>query len=252
MTVVYCLTAPSGKQYIGVTNNLQRRLTSHCRANTLIGRSIRKYGLESINVQTLLIGDTPYCYLMEKSLVYAYDTLHPRGYNQTAGGLGGVGVTPEVNARRGASIKAWWSDPGNKEQEARRRRTPEELAWRRRAQEARWADPEKRQALLTSRNTKEALDKKSLSIRTALNKPERLVAARTKQAALWANPAFRTRMLEAQRNKRLEKSSTPALQQHSKEITTVLTKEQMLFKNEKLERQKVRRRNRKIARQLLT
>ena len=91
--VIYCLTFPNGKKYIGLTTQLlSKRLKKHCfdsfnekgeDYNNKKSRAIRKY--KSFSVEILYEGEN----LQEKeiSLIALYDTMNT-GYNTTAGGDG--------------------------------------------------------------------------------------------------------------------------------------------------------------------
>lgn len=87
---VYCLTAPNGKQYVGVTNRFARRLRRHQQSDTPIGRSIRKYGLGSFRVVSLMrTGDRSEALRIERIEIERLSTIVPNGYNVTQGGMGG-------------------------------------------------------------------------------------------------------------------------------------------------------------------
>jgi len=85
--VVYQLSFPNGKAYIGVTMNLKRRMREHERADTLVGRAIRKYGSPELQILAVCLED--YAYELEREAVRRLDTLNPTGYNLVNGGIGG-------------------------------------------------------------------------------------------------------------------------------------------------------------------
>lgn len=91
--IIYCITFPNGKKYIGQTiQKLCQRLSKHCNNamkiksstfNTKIGRAIRKYLTFSVDI--LYEGDN----LDEKEIEFIkeFDTVE-NGYNTTLGGCG--------------------------------------------------------------------------------------------------------------------------------------------------------------------
>lgn len=88
--IVYKHTSPSGKSYIGVTNNLPRRNLAHQAPNSnssFFYRAINKYGwdnfthevLETVNCREQANG-------LEIKYILEHNTLAPAGYNLTTGG----------------------------------------------------------------------------------------------------------------------------------------------------------------------
>jgi len=84
---LYLLTFANGKQYIGVSSEMDRRLKEHSFRDTLVGRAWRKYGAPAIKI--LLIGEDDFIYEMERKAVSSYGTLFPDGLNLMEGGKGG-------------------------------------------------------------------------------------------------------------------------------------------------------------------
>ena len=93
--IVYCLeNTINNKRYIGVTTRtLQKRFDEHCKADSYIGKSIRKYGTESFRKYVLDQAESheDLCNL-ESYYIEKYDTYH-KGYNLT---LGGDGVIKDI------------------------------------------------------------------------------------------------------------------------------------------------------------
>ena len=63
MGVIYCLTSPSGKQYIGQTKRpIEKRLKEHSTrlgGSIILKAAIDKYGLNTFNIEILLqVNDT--------------------------------------------------------------------------------------------------------------------------------------------------------------------------------------------------
>lgn len=86
---VYAITAPDGRSYIGVTTDVHRRIREHARAKTIVGRSLRKHGVDAHTVRTLLVAERDFAYEMEEKLVGAWGALAPEGMNALVGGVGG-------------------------------------------------------------------------------------------------------------------------------------------------------------------
>lgn len=94
MAVVYQITSPSGKSYIGVAKySAAIRFKKHCYdakngRKTALAAAIRKHGAEAMIVRTLVESTSEYCFDLESRVIKAYGTLHPHGYNLTTGGEG--------------------------------------------------------------------------------------------------------------------------------------------------------------------
>ena len=88
--VIYKLTSPSGKSYIGQTSNFRMRCHSHKSSShcTRLFSAIKKHGFDSFSHQILESGlsDEQANYLEEK-YIKDHKTLHPNGYNLTTGGM---------------------------------------------------------------------------------------------------------------------------------------------------------------------
>ncbi|MCK9394222.1 MAG: GIY-YIG nuclease family protein [Methylobacter sp.] len=91
--LIYKFTSPSGKSYIGQTNNLKRRVEEHklrgkCRA---FNAAINKHGFENftqeILKENLTIEEANY---WEVLLIKEHVTLSPNGYNLRTGGYSSI------------------------------------------------------------------------------------------------------------------------------------------------------------------
>ena len=94
MPVVYQITSPSGKSYIGVAKrSAHERFKKHAndartgRKTALCG-AIRKYGADAMKVVTLIESTSEYCFDLEVRVISKFGTLHPNGYNLTTGSEG--------------------------------------------------------------------------------------------------------------------------------------------------------------------
>lgn len=87
---VYCIeNVLNNKKYIGITTRtIKERFAEHCKAETYVGKAIRKYGAENFKVYKLdtAISRKELCDL-EVYYIEKYDTFR-NGYNQTIGGEG--------------------------------------------------------------------------------------------------------------------------------------------------------------------
>lgn len=118
--VAYRLTAPSGKQYIGITKRgLSLRWKEHVRlANrgrmTPLHAAIRKYGADSFIREVLVESDWRHLCELEKKMIALWDTQCPHGYNTTSGGEmcdanKGRKLSPEWRKKLSDAQRARWA-----------------------------------------------------------------------------------------------------------------------------------------------
>lgn len=88
--LVYKHTSPSGKSYIGITNNYTRRCYAHRDPNSgcaAFAAAVKKYGWNNFTHEILVKGITlDEANTLETKFILEYDTLSPNGYNLTTGG----------------------------------------------------------------------------------------------------------------------------------------------------------------------
>lgn len=88
--IIYKYTSPSGKSYIGQTNDPKRRKNSHKHpTNSCINfrNAINKYGWDNILYETLAENlSLEEANLLEERLIIDHNTLAPNGYNLRLGG----------------------------------------------------------------------------------------------------------------------------------------------------------------------
>jgi group I intron endonuclease len=90
--IIYKLTSPSGKSYIGqTTKTLDERFEQHSKSKAcvLIHRAIQKYGLENIKKEIIAFADVNYLDDIETYYIVEFNTLCPNGYNIRTGGAKG-------------------------------------------------------------------------------------------------------------------------------------------------------------------
>jgi group I intron endonuclease len=92
MGIIYCLTSPSGKKYIGQTiRSLEKRFEEHCKSKDCIAlyNAIHKYKPENFIKEILLTCDDNYLDEYETKYIVLHNTLYPNGYNIRTGGSNG-------------------------------------------------------------------------------------------------------------------------------------------------------------------
>lgn len=92
MGIIYKITSPSGKIYIGqTTRTLEKRFKEHCSGyeNTIISKAIQKYGAEQFVKEVVFTGGDDELDVKEKNYIELYNSLEPNGYNIRTGGSNG-------------------------------------------------------------------------------------------------------------------------------------------------------------------
>ncbi len=90
MGIIYCLTFPNGKQYIGQTiQKMKTRIQQHRRTNycTALAYAIKKYN--EFQTEVLLEINNDLLDHYEKEFIDVFNTLVPNGYNIRSGGKDG-------------------------------------------------------------------------------------------------------------------------------------------------------------------
>lgn len=124
MCILYKLTFPNGKVYIGITTEtLPRRVQRHiayARAHRpyALSAAIRKYGEKSFSAEQIASARSWVDLVdLERIAVQQFNSLCPNGYNMTGGGEGSFRVAPSEEKRK----KISQSLSGRKLSEAHRR-----------------------------------------------------------------------------------------------------------------------------------
>lgn len=94
MDVIYKITSPSNKIYIGRTDNFDRRMNEHKygaltkKSDTSLYRAIRKYGWDSMDKKIICKVESDKSKKIEEELILAHNSVK-NGYNDTYIGAGG-------------------------------------------------------------------------------------------------------------------------------------------------------------------
>lgn len=109
--LVYKHTSPSGKAYIGITNDYDRRCAEHKRnkKNHPFTNAIRKYGWDNFLHEILYDNLTEYdAKSREEQTINEYGSKFPYGYNLSSGGSRNDGLSgiPKSEAHKQALSKA--------------------------------------------------------------------------------------------------------------------------------------------------
>jgi predicted GIY-YIG superfamily endonuclease len=84
--LLYKATSPSGKTYIGVTNNFKRRMKEHGTSPYTFGNALRKYGRENFHYEFELFSDVETALIREAELVTVEALQSGLLYNESVGG----------------------------------------------------------------------------------------------------------------------------------------------------------------------
>ena len=85
--ILYKATSPSGRTYIGITNNFKRRMKEHSNSQWPFGHAIRKYGRENFTFEFEYFDCVEDALLREQELVTPEVLKSKVLYNATVGGL---------------------------------------------------------------------------------------------------------------------------------------------------------------------
>lgn len=86
--IIYCITNKvNGKQYVGLTmRTLEERFKEHCKAESAIGRALRKYGLDNFKLEIIDSSETSEDLWKKESYWIKNKDTFRNGYNMTDGG----------------------------------------------------------------------------------------------------------------------------------------------------------------------
>lgn len=169
--LLYVITFSNGKEYVGVTREVEQRLQRHRAADSYVGRAMRKH---SWTVQVIAQCPAEDCFAAEVEQIKLRSTRWPLGYNLTDGGEGVVNETDVVRAARSAAMKRVMADPTRRQKSAELLRGMDWTAERRAAQ--------------ASRARKQMSDPGRVEVN------RQAMSARLKK--MWADPAYRAKKSE--------------------------------------------------------
>jgi len=116
MYAIYIITnSLNGMQYVGITNDIDRRWRRHRNANDgqFLHRAIKKHGLDAFVFTHYADAFTvESAKAIERMLIEEHNTRAPHGYNLTEGGDGTFGYkhTEEAKAKIKATNKKTWDN----------------------------------------------------------------------------------------------------------------------------------------------
>jgi len=84
--ILYKATSPSGRIYIGVTNNFKRRMKEHQSSKFPFGHALRKYGRENFTYEFEFFNDVEAALSRESELITMNEVKSRLYYNSTVGG----------------------------------------------------------------------------------------------------------------------------------------------------------------------
>lgn len=151
--IIYKLTFPNGKAYVGLTTQeLSRRMTQHKHCNNnncrLVARAIGKYGWANVIV-SVMAANVPLEELgdLEIRFISELNTLHPNGYNLQTGGEGGWNESATTKRRKAKAVTESWKNPVTRDQRKKsisktwQQMSSEDRRERNRVQTGRFKDP---------------------------------------------------------------------------------------------------------------
>jgi hypothetical protein len=90
MGLIYKLTSPEGKSYIGQTvQSFKKRMNGHVHGKSycrVLKCAIDEYGFDNFEKQVLWEGENELISEKEKYYIKYFNTMHPNGYNLSSGG----------------------------------------------------------------------------------------------------------------------------------------------------------------------
>jgi predicted GIY-YIG superfamily endonuclease len=86
MYLLYKATSPSGRTYIGVTNNFKRRMKEHLSSKFPFGHAVRKYGRENFQYEFEMFDTAEEALAREAELITINEVQSRKYYNTSVGG----------------------------------------------------------------------------------------------------------------------------------------------------------------------
>lgn len=91
----------NGKQYVGITTNIEQRWREHRsgHGSKPVYHAVRKYGADGLQWEVWYEGNEDWSKMMEYRAIVMLETRAPHGYNLTLGGEGSVGWKPNDDTK---------------------------------------------------------------------------------------------------------------------------------------------------------
>jgi len=86
MYILYKATSPSGRTYIGITNNFKRRMKEHMSSKYSFGDALRKYGRHNFSYEFEMFDTVEEALSRESELVTPETIASRKLYNESLGG----------------------------------------------------------------------------------------------------------------------------------------------------------------------
>lgn len=86
MYLIYKATSPSGRIYIGVTNNFKRRMKEHMSSPYPFGHAVRKYGRQNFTYEFEMFDTVEEALEREAELITSREVQSKKYYNVSLGG----------------------------------------------------------------------------------------------------------------------------------------------------------------------
>jgi group I intron endonuclease len=109
--VIYKLTSPSGKVYVGQTTDFAKRMRKYancnCAGQPAIYQALRKYGWDSFKAEQIMVAeDKEWLDFYEEWAIIHFDAMNPNnGYNLCAGGNAGGSPSEETRLKLSVASK---------------------------------------------------------------------------------------------------------------------------------------------------
>jgi group I intron endonuclease len=197
MYAIYIITnSLNGMQYVGITNDLERRWRRHKGANEgqFLHRAIKKHGVEAFVFTHFADAfDVDSAKAIERMLIAEHNTMAPHGYNLTEGGDGTFGRkhTQESKEKSRASNKKTWANSELRAANALKisKAVKGKPSGRKGKSSGRKGIPhsaEHAANIKAALNTPESKEKRSKVAKIALNDPAWKAAQSARLKAIWA------------------------------------------------------------------
>ena len=109
MGIIYLITSPSGKNYVGqTTRTLHKRLWAHTNKNSgcvILANAIKKYGWENMTVRVLQEASNEELNELERRYILEYNCLAPNGMNCNSGGGVDRVYSKEFSLKRSIAVR---------------------------------------------------------------------------------------------------------------------------------------------------